>query len=212
MALNYNWSEIGEKIKKIRNSKNLTAEELAQKIGTSVSTVFRIENGQEPRALNLAKLAEVLDISLDTLLGLKEPNDKKADNNISPKYIPVIKNIYSYIENNMVLEDNIFYHLPLPPNKDADFGIEIQDDSMQPHLLIKDIALIKKQNLLNNDDIGAFIYINHFLIRKFYKTGNIIHLIAYNSEPIIIPKYKKTDLKILGKLVGKIRWFDNKGE
>ncbi|WP_075780227.1 LexA family transcriptional regulator [Marinitoga sp. 1137] len=212
MAFMHDWEQIGKKIKEIRQSKNITAEDLAQEIGTSISTIFRIENGQEPRALNLAKLAKALDISLDNLLGLDNSKDKISDNVSMVKFIPVIKNLFKYIENNFVLEeDNIITQIPVPVNKNIDFGIEIQDDSMIPRFHIKDIALIKRQNLLNNNDFGAFAYNNYFLIRKFYQVDSVIHLVALNSdyEPIIIPKYKKKELKILGKVVGKISWIEN---
>ncbi|WP_288243322.1 helix-turn-helix domain-containing protein [uncultured Chryseobacterium sp.] len=49
-------------LKKIREIKNLTQEELAQKSGLSVRTIQRIEAGMQPKGYTLKTLAKSLDI------------------------------------------------------------------------------------------------------------------------------------------------------
>lgn len=55
-------------LKKIREEKNLTQEELAEKSGLSVRTIQRIEAGTEPKGYTLKTLASTLDISEKDLL------------------------------------------------------------------------------------------------------------------------------------------------
>lgn len=55
-------------LKKIREEKNLTQEELAERSGISVRTIQRIEAGTEPKGYTLKTLASTLDISEKDLL------------------------------------------------------------------------------------------------------------------------------------------------
>lgn len=55
-------------LKKIRESRNLTQEELAEKSGISVRTIQRIEAGTTPKGYTLKTLAESLEVSENDLL------------------------------------------------------------------------------------------------------------------------------------------------
>lgn len=55
-------------LKKIREKRNLTQEELAEKSGISVRTIQRIEAGTTPKGYTLKTLAESLDVSENDLL------------------------------------------------------------------------------------------------------------------------------------------------
>lgn len=60
-------------IKSIRESSNLTQEELACKIGIKRSTVAMWESGQsKPRADVLIKLSRILGCTIDELLGIEK--------------------------------------------------------------------------------------------------------------------------------------------
>lgn len=58
-------------LKKIRETKNITQEELAEKSGISVRTIQRIEAGTIPKGYTLKTLAESLDVSANDLLTSK---------------------------------------------------------------------------------------------------------------------------------------------
>jgi len=64
------FTNIGEKIKKIRNDLNLTQEELAQKAEISYITLVKIEQGkvENPTMKTLQKIAKALAVSLDELV------------------------------------------------------------------------------------------------------------------------------------------------
>lgn len=61
---------------KIRKEKGLTQEGLARKADISYHTVLKLESGRikNPKIETVMKLAEVLRISLDELVGLKRTN------------------------------------------------------------------------------------------------------------------------------------------
>lgn len=68
--LNTMFTNIGEKIKKVRNDKGLTQEELAQKANISYITLVKIEQGkvENPTMKTLQKIAKALEISLDEIV------------------------------------------------------------------------------------------------------------------------------------------------
>lgn len=61
---------LGEKIRRLRNQKNLTLDKLAELTESSKSYIWELENKSPPRpsAEKLAKIAEKLDTTLDYLL------------------------------------------------------------------------------------------------------------------------------------------------
>lgn len=61
---------LGERIKKLRNEKVLTQEELARKAGIPYATLMKIENGQvkNPTVGTLKKIADALEVTVDYLL------------------------------------------------------------------------------------------------------------------------------------------------
>ena len=62
----------GVKIREFRQSKGMTQEQLARRIGTTRSAVAMWEKGgQEPRAKMLIKLADTFECTVDDLLGIE---------------------------------------------------------------------------------------------------------------------------------------------
>ncbi|EKY3963505.1 helix-turn-helix domain-containing protein [Listeria innocua] len=93
--------EIYERIVQLRIKKSISQKELAQKINIDDSTMNKIEKGNRPiRDKELAKIADVLEVSTDYLLGRAKNNiaDTIAahiDSNASEEDI---KEILAYIE------------------------------------------------------------------------------------------------------------------
>lgn len=66
----YNTDNIGDKIKKLRQSLKLTGKELADKIGVSKVAISQYENNKtKPTIGNLKKIADVGNVDLDYFLG-----------------------------------------------------------------------------------------------------------------------------------------------
>src|SRR6266446_10716990 len=64
----------GERVHLIRRRKKMTQQELGDAIGVSKMTIFRIEKGDfsDTMGQHIARMARVLNVSADYLLGLKE--------------------------------------------------------------------------------------------------------------------------------------------
>ncbi len=61
---------VGDKVKRLRDERALTQEELANKAGLTVAALSRIErNNAEPRPTTRRKLAEALGVSPAELIG-----------------------------------------------------------------------------------------------------------------------------------------------
>lgn len=73
-------SRLSERLRFIREQQNLTQHELSRLCGFGVNQINRIENGiREPMASSLIKIASVLGVSIDYLVGLTdEPKENIA--------------------------------------------------------------------------------------------------------------------------------------
>lgn len=69
MRQDSNLDKLGKRVKEIRLSKGLTQLEIADKLGSSESTISRLEKGQyNPSYLWLIKLCTAMDIEMKELL------------------------------------------------------------------------------------------------------------------------------------------------
>jgi len=86
-----NWTEIGLRIKDLRQTNKITIERLCEIIGVSPSFVGLIERGDSRISIdNLYKLSQVFNVSIDYLLtGIPAPSSKS-------RFDKLISNIYDY--------------------------------------------------------------------------------------------------------------------
>ena len=68
MALRFD--DIGNRLKAFRLGSGLSAEDVAKRIGISRTALYRFEKGEVVKIDTLEKLAELLQVSLPTLLGV----------------------------------------------------------------------------------------------------------------------------------------------
>ncbi|MDH3240378.1 MAG: helix-turn-helix transcriptional regulator [Alphaproteobacteria bacterium] len=64
------FDDIGDRLKAFRLGSGLTADEIAKRIGISRTALYRFEKGEVAKIETLEKLAELLDVSVPTLLGV----------------------------------------------------------------------------------------------------------------------------------------------
>jgi len=64
------FDDIGNRLKAFRLGSGLTADEIAKRIGTSRTALYRFEKGEVAKIETLEKLAHLLDVSVPTLLGV----------------------------------------------------------------------------------------------------------------------------------------------
>lgn len=85
---------------------------------------------------------------------------------------------------------------------EADFGVRISGDSMEPRFVDGQIVWIHKQDLLEDGEIGIFSFEGNSYCKKISLDDTGVKLISLNSkyEPIKIPK--NGELHCFGKVVG----------
>ncbi len=102
-------ADFGTKVAQLRKEKDLSRDELGEKVGTSGAIVGRYERGDMKPSIEIAaKIAEALDVSLDFLMGLSSElvKDKKMVNRLEDiKKLPEKERekIFEYID--LVIRD-----------------------------------------------------------------------------------------------------------
>ena len=64
------FDDIGDRLKAFRLASGLSADEIANRIGISRTALYRFEKGEVAKVETLEKLAELLDVSIPTLMGV----------------------------------------------------------------------------------------------------------------------------------------------
>ena len=193
--------EIGNRIKSKRLEKQLTLKELGEQIGVASSTILRYENGEIgtiklPVIESIAKVLEVDPAWL--ILKSEKPIPYKVEK-FEVKKIPLLGTIAAGTP--ILAEENIEDYFSIDAKIKADFALKIRGDSMIGAAIFpEDIVFIRKQDHLENGDIGAVLIEENATLKKFYKQDNTIILQSENDmyKPIILTN---GNVKILGKLV-----------
>ena len=66
----FRYDEIGQRLRAFRLASGLSADEIRKRIGISRTALYRFEKGELVKIETLEKLAELLDVSIPTLLGV----------------------------------------------------------------------------------------------------------------------------------------------
>ena len=68
--MSFRYDEIGQRLKAFRLASGMSADEIARRIGISRTALYRFERGELAKIDTLEKLADLLDVSIPTLLGV----------------------------------------------------------------------------------------------------------------------------------------------
>ena len=119
--------KIGEVIREYRKKKNITQEEMANRLGVTAPAVNKWENGNsQPDIMLLAPIARLLNTTLDTLLSFEEEQEL----------------IDITVELSKDIEEVKLSCKVLPA-----FGICIALDSSMPSTLMKDYATMAMKTI-----------------------------------------------------------------
>ena len=193
---------LGNFIKSKREYLKLTQQDVADYVGISKSAVSRWESGDigSMGIEKVPRLSDVLQISPLELINLDKSFSKgRVPNNSNTNPIPLVGTVAAGLP--ILAEENIEDYFNLDSRIKADFALRIKGDSMiDAGIYQDDIVFIRKQDCLENGEIGAILIENEATLKKFYKDNNTVILQAENDnyKPMI---YTDGNLKILGKLV-----------
>lgn len=200
---------IGTKIKKFRESRNMTQDELAELLDTTRQSISRYENGERKANQDLLfELASIFKVSLDDFFPVRNLYDQTNIIKVTPENMVAIPVIGTIACGDPILADeNIIgyrYHLKDRLPKGQTFYLTAKGDSMEPKIPDGSDVLIRMQDEVEDGEIAA-VLVNgdsEATLKRVKKQGDIVMLIAENSAyaPYIITK--DNPARILGKAVG----------
>lgn len=174
----------------------------------SASSVSEWEKGvYTPKAGILADIARLFNVDLSDLMNKDLTGTSvKITPVTTNKPIPLLGTIAAGLP--IMAEENIEDYFNIDSSIKADFALRIKGDSMTgAGITTNDIVFIRKQETLENGEIGAILLDNEATLKKFYKNDGMVILQAENDN--YPPKiFTEGNLKILGKLVAVLNIRD----
>ena len=199
---------LGDRLRELREDRNLSQTEVANKIGITKQNLYKYENGiieNIPRD-KIEALANYYDVSPSLIMGWNK--DLENIPGINPikkiKRIPILGQI-ACGEPILCQENYEGYYMADPSIISADFTLYAEGDSMiDANIQDGDLVFIKQTPVVENGAICAVLIDDSATLKRFYKTENQIILQPENNnyQPIIITEEDMRDVRILGEMVG----------
>lgn len=194
--------DIGRRIAELRRERGYNQEQLAEMAMLNRVTLARYETGViEPGALALGRIADALGVTTDELLC-------RVDK--LPPFINIVKNTVPILGEiacgqPITAEQNIEGFADLPDGVSADFALKCKGESMIPTFQPGDLVLIRQQEEVENGQIAAVGVNGEATLKRFYKHGDGVVLVADN--PAFAPQVYPAgfDMQIYGLAVGFVR-------
>lgn len=189
-----------------RKKNKISQEKLAKELNVSRSTVAMWENNSnEPDNKTIVRIANILNISTDMLLG-----NQKINKGIK---IPVLGSVAAGIPisaiQDIIDEEEISEELA---SSGEFFGLIIKGDSMSPIITNGDTVIVRSQPDAENGEI-AIVLVNgdEATCKKIKKTPEGVMLIPLNPdyEPTFYSnkQIEQLPVRIIGKVVEQRRKF-----
>lgn len=189
--------EFKDNLRYLRKANKMSQDILAEKLGyKSFTTVQKWEDGSAfPRVSTLKKIADIFNIDVDHLLNLNV-----RANQVEVPIIGEVKAGYDLYANEDIYGYEYCNHKEYGPGEY--FYLKVKGDSMIDLRIGEgDIVYVKKQDYLDNKDIGVFLLENNEVtIKKALINKNSITLKAANPK-YKDRNYKNDEVKILGKVL-----------
>ena len=203
------------RLKELRRIKGIRQNEIAELLHISQGAVSQWESGRTNMDYQYAKtLADYFGVTVDYLLGdsntftgnelKKEPGGR----------IPVVGAIRAGIPITAIEDVEDWEEIPAAMARGGDYiALRVRGSSMEPKIYDGDIAIIRRQETVENGQVAA-ILINgdEATIKKVKRTPEGIMLIAFNAEDYEPHFYSNQEIealpvRIYGRLVEVRRKF-----
>ena len=206
-----------DRLREARKAKRYSQTEVSRMLGVTQQAVGKWETGRStPDPQTVARLAEILDTTADALLGLQqEPATapavgRNAFSRYTESLVPVVGTVRAGYGALAFEED---YGKEYASVKDPQnyFYLVVKGDSMEPRISDGDLALVHRQNTLENGDLGVLVYGSdgEGTLKKYIQRGNSVILHPFNPdyEELVIKGEELDHLYIAGKVVEtKAKW------
>ncbi|MBD8952709.1 MAG: helix-turn-helix domain-containing protein [Subdoligranulum sp.] len=206
-----------DRLREARKAKRYSQTEVSRMLGVTQQAVGKWETGRStPDPQTVARLAEILDTTADALLGLQQAPatapavGRNAFSRYTESLVPVVGTVRAGYGALAFEED---YGKEYASVKDPQnyFYLVVKGDSMEPRISDGDLALVHRQNTLENGDLGVLVYGSdgEGTLKKYIQRGNSVILHPFNPdyEQLVIKGEELDHLYIAGKVVEtKAKW------
>lgn len=224
------YMNVGDRMKSIRKQQGISADQLAESIGVSRSTIFRYEKGDiEKMPIEVvANVASSLHVSLIDLMGISNDSISEKITEIVSKLNPDRQqNVYNYADNQLKEQNGKVVNLPLVGKSaanpteltygdveiehddftdvphGADTAIRIQGDSMEPLIHDGQIIFYHQQEEVENGEI-AIVEIDGdgVTCKQIYYDYTSDEVILRSINKKYEPRHVKDDqVRIIGRVI-----------
>jgi len=221
---------VGDRMKSIRKQQGISADQLAESIGVSRSTIFRYEKGDiEKMPIEVvANVASSLHVSLIDLMGISNDSiSEKITEIVSKLNTDRQQNVYNYADNQLKEQNGKAVNLPLVGKSaanpteltygdveiehddftdvphGADTAIRIQGDSMEPLIHDGQIIFYHQQEEVENGEI-AIVEIDGdgVTCKQIYYDYTSDEVILRSINKKYEPRHVKDDqVRIIGRVI-----------
>lgn len=201
---------LGENIRKLRQARGLTQQQLADIMGASnYTTISKWESGaNSPRGGDLVKLSELFNVSVDELLGINDNITLKSDY----KYIPTAISAGIQLDVEAITECETITIPDVIMGKYARdeniFITRVNGDSMNKVIPHNSLIAVRPVSLesLKNGDIVVYSCDGEYALKRFYKKGNKLIFRPDSTDVsftdlVIDLENNESDIRIHGKVV-----------
>lgn len=199
-----------QQIKKLRKEHGLSQSRLAKELRVTQQAVGKWETGKStPDSDTLRIIAEYFKTSVDFLLGVDRLVENAVAYSDSDFAVPIIGTVKAGY-NALAYNDDYGVEFANVRDPENYFYLIVKGDSMEPRIKDGDLALVHKQNTLNDGDLGVIVYgDNEGTLKKFVKRDNMIILQPFNPEyeSKVITGEDLNNVYIAGRVVEtKTKW------
>lgn len=189
---------------KICKERGITAGAVCEKCGLSSSTHSKWKKSV-PKSDTLIKIADTLNISVDSLLGREKSLLSNAEfvdeSNIF--LLPLYESVSAGLGRDAISEPVGFYPtvVEMPYDIESYFCVKVVGDSMYPKIEDNSIIVVRKQPCVENNKIAVvLIDREEALVKKIFKGKDYIELISINPlyPPIRFEKEEMNRVTIEG--------------
>lgn len=195
---------VGKRIKELRLQKNMTLEELGNKVGVGKSTVRKWETGAiaNMRRDKIWKLADALDVPIPELMGWIDPSKEEITativgrmKSVQVSRVPILSEIPcgepAMVYNSIDHDDFVEIDSTLAETGEY-YGLRARGDSMLPKIEEGDIMIVHYQQDVESGQV-AIVRINgeDATCKRVRKHHDGIELFGYN--PSYTPRFFSND-------------------
>lgn len=202
---------IGEKIRGLRESKGMTQEQLAKKVGVASVTISKWElDTSKPKSESTIKLGEIFGVSSRAFISHKA-EIKIIQNMVS---IPFYSNVRAAAGCGCICLDENYELIQVPDkfvkNQDDVFAISVSGDSMEPVFCDGTVVFIDPlQKKVTDGCVYAFIHEGMVRMKILEDTPKGFRVRSYNENyPVEDVDIQRDSFSIIGKVVAQMQKYN----